>query len=304
MLFMSKVALVSTIHDPKGEYASFIRKLGPRLREIFGGGIYIAGTKATAEVTYDSLRECCGIKEGVYEELLVRSDVQSRKIVLGRIVALSRAFANKETTHFLTSDFDRVLKAAGDHVEEFIRVIDEICSRSVDEYVVLGRTEWALSTHPAQQLKNELVVNAIVGEKLGLGGPLDVSTGVNIFSRKIAGGILAFSEIRTEISATDTVWPAIAQKLRFNVRGVGMDAFEYETATFRIKEIAEAGGYEEWVTKVYDTPASEEYRRKSAEQAIAAFESTLARGDISLEGVTRFMKWREGKSSRSSETKG
>lgn len=300
---MSKVALVSTIHDPKGEYASFIRKLGPRLREIFGGGIYIAGTKATAGVTYDSLRDYCGMNEGVYGELLIRSDVQSRKIVLGRICALSRAFANKEATHFITSDFDRILKAVGSHDEEFTRVIDEICSRG-DEYVVLGRTKWALSTHPAQQLKNERLVNALIGEKLGLGEPLDVSTGANMFSRRVTEGILAFSELRTEISATDTVWPAVARKLGFPVREEKMDAFEYETATFKEKDIAAAGDYETWVRQVYDTPASEEYRRKSAEQAIAAFESTLERDDISLEGVTRFMKWREGKSSRSSETKG
>ena len=143
-------------------------------------------------------------------------------------------------SHLHYCDFDRLLHWLDRYPGELDRVLADIPRW---DYLVLGRSDRAFATHPRVQRDTEIITNHAFS--LWFGRPVDVTAGSCAVSRRAAELLLAGSTAPT--NATDTEWPALVLRKRYEVGYLATEGLEFETADYFPKEIAAAGSLEAWL---------------------------------------------------------
>lgn len=240
-----KVVLVSTLHDPQGRMAPFLRNTVPFLTQLYQYLLVVA-TRTTAAATVAGLRNAS-----------IRVDLDGDEHVgENRRRVLGRGLADTEAAFVHYCDLDRLLYWVMHHPDELAQVVTEVIGDA--DYTAIGRTTSAFASHPPVQQELEGMTNEVFSALAGR-GEMDVTAGSCAISRPAGEYLLRHS--REASNATDTEWPAlIGRAAPFCLSYVAVEGLAFETATF----------YGEDVYEQADTAANWAKRARLAHDSIAA----------------------------------
>jgi len=222
------VALVTTLHDPDGRMTNAARRLLATLHRLYEA-VVVVPTSYTSHSLLEILKGCT-------VEPLSES---SGRIGVGRRHALHLGLSSG-ASHLHYCDFDRVLHWADRYPDELASVREAI---SRHDYLIIGRTARAFSTHPRVQRDTEGITNHAFS--LWLGQSVDVSAGSCGISRAAAELLIARS--KAESNATDAEWPALVRVAGGILGYMETEGLEFETPDYYPDEIARVGSLEGWL---------------------------------------------------------
>ncbi|MBA3534812.1 MAG: hypothetical protein H0T73_23110 [Ardenticatenales bacterium] len=248
------VALVTTLYDPESRMAQMAEPLAERWLKHFAEVLIFTSPEGKgrtgARLAEQGLR--------VVEDTGKQGVEQMGRI---RLRALEAAAAN-HYSHYLLIDFDRLIHWESHHPAELRRVQSAMPNYDL---LVLGRTPRAFQTHPRIQQETERLANEAFAAFFG--APLDVTGGGRALSARAISTIRAYS--RCEGMGVDGEWPVLCHRLGLHVGYILAEGLEYETAD-RYQEEISTLGYEKWLERHVNTPATWEQRLRFAHQIVAA----------------------------------
>jgi len=169
------------------------------------------------------------------------------KKTLARRDAL-RIAQQENYTHIHLCDLDRALHWANTYPDELKSILDEIPHY---DFLILGRTQRALETHPKPQRLTESLTNQFYQHLLGQ--YMDVNAAFRGISSRAAKTILNHSQAPS--FETDVEWPLIIKhKSKIPISYIEVEGLEYETHLKHHKEIEGLDGIEQWKRNVDQDP--------------------------------------------------
>lgn len=204
---MNNIGLICVTHDPTGKNVNLVKKLGSSLNEVYQD-MYITVSDETNKELIDKLGES-GFKIKVIPK---KGAAHARREVLKFGIT-----GSNQNFHYC--DFDRLLTWADRYGNELKSIVAEIPN---NDYLILGRTERALNTHPIEWVETEKITNKIFSFELGQ--EADVTAGSCGFSRQSAQLILDNSKDKM----TDAEWAMIVHRIgRMRVSYKAVEGLEY-----------------------------------------------------------------------------
>lgn len=232
----------------------------PQLCQIYDG-ICVVPTDASDTAVVDRLRENDCIVE------LQSGGVGAEFIGDARRMAISLALEEGRGQIHL-ADMDRILQWVGSHPQELRDVVRHLPQH---DFLVIGRTERAMETHPRSQRETEGLANRVCS--LLLGRAMDVTSASRGLSQDAARLILRYSKA-TECN-TDSEWPLIIHcKSDIQVGYIEVDGLEFEDWIKKTEEVEGAGGVEAWKRAKDEDPAAWLHRIRFAEGIVETAIST------------------------------
>lgn len=211
-----KPSLITVTHDPGGKNLALFQTYHRILCNIYSN-VYLTVSEETSpefikEIQLSKVKHRVITKKGVAE---------ARREVLR--LALEE---NSKSFHYC--DLDRVLTWISSYPEELKRVVSSL---STYDYLIIGRTERAMSTHPMEWVKTEEITNKIFS--LELGKKADITAGSCTFSRNCAVLIERYSRALM----TDAEWPMIAKRIGdFQIDYVEVEGLQYHETVNGVAE--------------------------------------------------------------------
>ena len=189
---MNNIGLISITHDPQGNNIELVKKYAALLKNIYNEMLIAVSDKTDKGLIDELSRNDFRIK------IIPKKGVaQARREVL----KLGLSSLNQ---YFHYCDFDRLLTWVDAYEDELRKTVNEIVKY---DYLILGRTERAFSTHPIEWRETEKISNKIFS--LELGQEVDVTAGSCGISRNCAQLI----EMNSKDKMTDAEWPMIAHRI-------------------------------------------------------------------------------------------
>lgn len=216
---------------PRGELPRF-QRLHPQLAQMYES-ITIATPPGSDRAAVHQMGEEPGIT------------VVTSSIAGARYLALQTALATP-ASHIYLADLDRLVRWAETRPEEWRRVVEAVQQA---DCLIVGRTEYAMQTHPQALRQTEQLINAVFSDALGQ--PLDLGGGMRGFSRAAARVVLANSQPGWW---GDAAWPVIVQRAGFAVRYLAVDGMDWETPD-RYRERAADADTQRRAAEDYDADA-------------------------------------------------
>ncbi|WP_426350308.1 hypothetical protein ACPWSR_03455 [Alloiococcus sp. CFN-8] len=225
---MNNVALICVIHDPTLNKVSFVNRIGPLLKEIYKD-MYVTVSQETSK----ALREELVANAFKVKVIPKKGAAHARREVL-------KFGLTGGNDYFHYCDLDRLLTWADRYRDELKSTVNET---SGHDYIILGRTERAFSTHPVEWVETEKITNKIFS--LELGEEVDVTAGSCGFSRQSAQLISENSKDKM----TDAEWAMIVHRIgKKKVSYRAVEGLEYrEELNGYSKEV---NGSEKWFNRV------------------------------------------------------
>ena len=189
---MKNTALLCVTHDPSGKNISFISKHACALRQIYSE-MFITVSEETDKNLVNELEK---------SKFKIRS-IPKKGAAHARRQVLELGL-NGTSAYFHYCDFDRLLTWIDKCSDELKTIADEIPKY---DYLILGRTERTLRTHPVEWIDTERITNRIFS--IELGKEVGVTAGSCGFSRQSAELILENSKDEM----TDAEWPMIVYRI-------------------------------------------------------------------------------------------
>lgn len=144
---MSKIGLLCTSHDPEGNNLALINKHHRYLSRIYENIFITLSEESSGELLEELLSYGFNVRV-----IPKKGSAHARREVLK--LGLD---SNIEFFHYC--DFDRLLTWCNNHSNELKHIVwYEIPNRN---YLILGRTERALYTHPTEWIVTERITNQI-----------------------------------------------------------------------------------------------------------------------------------------------
>jgi hypothetical protein len=236
------VSLATYMHDPHGQMLMAIEERMPLLSQMYDD-VYVVPTDASDAAVIEQLGEIGCVVE------LQRGGVGPEFIGNARRMAVSMA-AEGSRGHIHFSDMDRVLQWAGSHPEELRSVIRLIPRH---DFLIIGRTQNAVETHPRSQVETERLANRVCS--LIIGQEVDVTAASRGLSPEAAALILRYS--KTKGVRTDSEWPVIVHcKSEMPIGYIEVEGLEYEDWLRHTDEVEKAGGLDIWKRAIDENPAA------------------------------------------------
>ncbi len=208
---MDKLALLTVTHDPSGSYLPLFYELQKELENLYTDLFITVSDQSSMEL----------IKELEKSKFNVKV-IQKNGAANARREVLQFGLTG-QSDYYHYCDFDRLLTWAENHLHELKNLVLEIPHH---DYLILGRTERAMKTHPIDWIETEKITNRICS--LELGKDVDITSGSCSFSRKCAEYISQYSIERM----TDAEWPMIALRIaNYNVDYTSVEGLEYHEET-------------------------------------------------------------------------
>lgn len=208
---MSSVALLTVTHDPKGKNLKLFYELQKEFEDIYNELFITISDESSIEL----------IKE-----------IEKSKFNVKIIPKMGVAHARREALNFGLSgksafyhycDFDRLLTWGNNHLDELKKVVLEIQNHN---YIILGRTERAMNTHPVEWVETERLTNKICS--LELDQEVDITAGSCAFSRKSG----EYIHLHSKEKMTDAEWAMIAYRIaKFDIGYTAVEGLEYHEKT-------------------------------------------------------------------------
>jgi hypothetical protein len=223
------VALASTLHDPTAADLPALRAALPGLARCYARMVIYA-TEETPERVLAPLRAAgaaVSCHPGAYGGIGGR-----------RLGAVREAATYAPAVHLC--DFDRLLHWHHAYPDELTAVLARIPQ---SDLLLLGRTERAWATHPAQQRETEQLANRVVSRFFG--ADVDVCSGSRGLSRRAIDYLAAHSRERSV--GADAEWPVLLLRAgTFQWEHILTEGLEFETADRYQDEVVRAGSLAAW----------------------------------------------------------
>lgn len=225
---MKNIALISVTHDPSGKNIYLLKKHSSTISKIYKNIFITVSDETNKEVI---------------------NELENLKLNLKIIPKNGVAHARREVLKFGLSgcdeyfhycDLDRLLTWVDNHGDELKNTINKILNY---DYLILGRTERALNTHPIEWIETEKITNKIFS--LELGQTADVTAGSCGFTRESAELI----SLHSKDKMTDAEWPMIVHRIgNLTVGYEAVEGLEYrEEINGLSREVKES---EKWFVRV------------------------------------------------------
>ncbi len=246
------VALAATLHDPRGADLPALRAVLPDLARRYAG-LAIFATEETAAAILEPLATAGAA--------VSRHPSDYREIGRRRLGAVKQAVEFAPAVHLC--DFDRLIHWARYWPDELDGVLAHL--PAVD-LLILGRTERAWATHPANQVETERLANRVVSHFYG--AEVDICAGSRGLSRRAVEYLAAHSRIHDV--GTDAEWPLLLRHAGdFRCELLLTEGLEFETADRHADEVARAGGLAGWNAVLDRDPARWTFRVRLASDIVA-----------------------------------
>ncbi|TYS62620.1 hypothetical protein FZC76_20525 [Sutcliffiella horikoshii] len=166
---MPNIALLTVTHDPQGKNIRLFKELKNELEDIYEELFLTVSEESSIEL----------IKQ-----------IENSKFAIKIIPKKGAAEARREVVNFGLNgdsvfyhycDFDRLLTWGKNHLQELKKIVSTLPNH---DYLILGRTERVLNTHPPEWIETEKITNKVCSLELGL--DVDITAGACSFSRKAA----------------------------------------------------------------------------------------------------------------------
>ena len=214
---MSQVALLTVTHDLEGKNIELFKQVQKGLEDIYGELFITISDLSSTELVKEMERSRFKVKiipkEGA---------AQARREVV-------KFGLTGQSQHFHYCDFDRLLTWSKNHLDELKNIVSVMPNH---DYLILGRTERAMNTHPMEWIETEKITNKICS--LELGKEVDITAGSCSFSRECAKYINIFSKEKM----TDAEWAMIIHRIaKLSVDYAQVEGLEYHEDTNGIPRI-------------------------------------------------------------------
>lgn len=204
---MINIGLICVTHDPIGKNINLIKKHSPLLNKIYKD-LFITVSEETNKDLIDELE-----KSRFNVEIIPKKGAAHAR---REVLKFGLTGCNQ---YFHYCDFDRLLTWADKYGDELKNTVNEIPNY---DYLIFGRTERALNTHPIEWILTEKITNKIFS--LELGQEADVTAGSCGFSRQSGKLILDNSKDKM----TDAEWPMIIHRIgKMKVGYRSVEGLEY-----------------------------------------------------------------------------
>ncbi|QFG00630.1 hypothetical protein PB01_18550 [Psychrobacillus glaciei] len=201
-------ALVTVTHDPEGRNIKIFKELQYTLEAIYSK-LFIT---ISEESSLDLIKE---IEKSKFKYKIIPKNGAA----YARREALKFALTG-ESQHYHYCDFDRLLTWGKNYITELKEVVEDIPNH---DYLIIGRTERAMNTHPIEWIETEKITNRIFS--IELGKDADVTAGSCAFSRISADFINQYSKEKM----TDAEWAMIALRIaKRQVAYCAVEGLEYQ----------------------------------------------------------------------------
>lgn len=233
------VTLAVTYHDPEGRLYEPARRTLPVLTGIFDRLVVQASPAANERSLALWQRAGAAIKRATVSGLSKLGQV--RRAAVAQALQL-------DTSFILLCDGDRALHWARYYPQEMAAVVATLPDY---DFVVLGRTERALATHPRVQRDTEAIVNHVFAAVSG--HEWDVTAAARGLSRRAAEAIV--TGCADDTIGVDVSWPLYLQQSGgFSLGYLATEGLEFETADRYIDEMVAAGGRAQWLARLDADP--------------------------------------------------
>jgi len=204
---LTRIGLITVTHDPKGANLYLIEAFHQKLAEVYTELFITISNETSLEVV----------------EVLENSKFNTKIIPKNGAADARRSaveFGLQGTSSFYHyCDFDRLLTWCKNHFGELEKLIKEIPNFN---YLIIGRSERAFSTHPTAWIETEKITNLIC--TMELGKEVDITAGSCSFSRVCAEFIHKYSNAKM----TDAEWPMIIKRIcKQEVGYLNVEGLEY-----------------------------------------------------------------------------
>lgn len=230
-LFPLKPFLISPLHDPKGKYLPLLKKSGRLLFNNYSQ-VFLGVSDKTSTETIKMLDKLGFI--------ICQGDYSYGE---GYRQALALGF-KKNGQFFHCSDFDRIFHWVSSYPQELTKILKK---GALADYLILGRTKRAFSTHPLSWQLTEKIDN-ILASKL-LERKVDLYAGSAFFNIQAAKIILANS--KEESFSVLLEWPLLIKKAGLKINYLAVEGYEWEDPDRFQKEIKKLG-FQKWFER-YDS---------------------------------------------------
>ncbi|HRW08398.1 MAG TPA: hypothetical protein P5121_25015 [Caldilineaceae bacterium] len=176
----------------------------------------------------------------------------------GRYLALEEAM-KQEADHIHYCDFDRLLHWVETDPVEWQQTLQRIPQH---EFLIIGRTERALQSHPQSLAQTERIINDVASSLLAQ--PVDVGGGSRGFSRVAAQIVLTRT---TPGGWGDLQWPILVNQAGLAVSYLAVDGLAWESAD-RYREQAATADQQARAALTYDHDVTHWARRVQIAQEI------------------------------------
>jgi len=224
--------LCATYHDPEFRLSNLIKSALPKLKELFVKGI-ICLTPYTPDEVHNFLT-----KNGFIAQ--VESDDRQIAIYKTALRITLENIDNPSSQRIFHIDFDRLVHWINTYPKELTNILQNNINV---EYLHIGRTTRAFSTHPKTQRETEIIVNEFGSKILGFGDIKDLISVCYIFSKDLGEKILKINNFTT--TGFYGSWPIYFWNFANTKSYIEVEGHEWETPD-RFKVEIEKIGFERW----------------------------------------------------------
>ncbi|WP_404428607.1 hypothetical protein [Sutcliffiella horikoshii] len=204
---MPKIALLTVTHDPLGKNIKLFKKLQKEFENIY--------TELYVTISDES-------------SITLLEQFQKTKFIVKVIPKKGAAAARREvvslglsghSNYYHYCDLDRLLTWGINHLEELKLLTSNLPSY---DYLIFGRSERAMNTHPEEWIETEKITNKICSLELGMN--VDITAGSCLFSRESAKYINDYSKEKM----TDAEWAMIVHRIaKLEIGYAPVEGLEY-----------------------------------------------------------------------------
>lgn len=225
---MPKIALLTVTHDPQGKNIELFKEMQNELESIYDELFLTISDESSVKLIKEMEKSKFNIKI-----IPKKGAAEARREVVNFGL-------NGKSDFFHYCDFDRILTWGKSCFQELKEIATTIHSY---EYLILGRTERAMNTHPPEWIETEKITNKVCSLELGMN--VDITAGSCSFSRKAAEYINKYSCEKM----TDSEWAMIVQRMaKLKVGYSEVDGLEYHEETNGISRVISDS--EKWVGRL------------------------------------------------------
>ncbi|WP_404346812.1 hypothetical protein LG311_14100 [Sutcliffiella horikoshii] len=225
---MPNIGLLTVTHDPSGKNIKLFKELQKDFETIYTE-LYITISDESSITLLDQIQ-----KSKFKVQVIPKKGAAAAR---REVVSLG---LSGQSDYYHYCDLDRLLTWGANHIEElkFLTSNLPIC-----DYLILGRSERAMNTHPEEWVQTEKITNRICSLELGM--EVDITAGSCLFSRESAEYINDYSKEKM----TDAEWAMIVHRIaKLEIGYVPVEGLEYHEEVNGItRSLSES---EKWMSRL------------------------------------------------------
>ncbi len=204
---MPNIALLTVTHDPTGKNIKLFKELQKEFEDIYSE-LYVTISDESSNTLLEQIQK---------SEFNVKV-IPKKGAAAARREALSLGLTG-HSDYYHYCDLDRLLTWGANHIEELKLLTSNL---PICDYLILGRSERAMNTHPEEWIQTEKITNKICSLELGIN--VDITGGSCLFSRASAEYINNYSKEKM----TDAEWAMIVHRIaKLEIGYAPVEGLEY-----------------------------------------------------------------------------